>query len=85
MAPDHFFEAGTGESTKLGVHLALLGLASACTLYNMGAWLSRRESHLAVNVGTYAALVGFEIVQIRRHMWEIVHELPHVHTPVNTL
>ena len=70
---DPFFESGTGESVKLLVHMGLLGLASACTLYNIAAWLGRREPHLAINVGTYSALVMFEILQIQRHVKEFSH------------
>ena len=66
-APDPMFCAKQQEEFKLGVHLALFGLAVTCGLYNMGAWVSRREAHLALNVFLYGGVVAWEVDQIRRH------------------
>lgn len=62
---------GGQEEFKLVVHLGVLGLAVTCGLYNAGAWLSRREPHLLMNMGVYAGLVVWECHQIQRHMDKI--------------
>jgi putative effector of murein hydrolase len=59
--------AGEQEKFKMAVHLGLFGLAVTVSLYNLGAWLARRERHLAANTVIYAALLGWEVDQIYRH------------------
>lgn len=54
------FEAGSCEPLKLGVHRAIQGLAAIALAYNVIAFARRRETHLAVNVVLYGALVAFE-------------------------
>ena len=38
------------------------------TLYNLSAFVKRRERHLGLNVLVYAGLSGFELVQVLRHI-----------------
>lgn len=61
------FYAGSGETFKGDCHAAMGVLAAAFTLYNLSAWLLRREPHLARNVGIYGALTLLEIAQTRKH------------------
>lgn len=56
------------EGLKATVHIALGTLAFACVAYNTAAWLTRREKHLAFNAVIYAALLGLEWQQVRRHL-----------------
>ncbi len=60
--------AGEHEDVKAGVHIALGTLALMCVAYNTAAWLTRREKHLAFNAVIYAALLGLELQQVRRHL-----------------
>jgi len=62
---------GNCEELKLGVHGLTLGLAALCGLYNAAAWLTRRETHLAVNAVLYAALIVFEQRHVAHHMAEM--------------
>lgn len=59
---------GVAEWPKFGVHLCLFGLTAMCLGYNAIGWTQRRERHLAVNVGIYAALALFECRQLARHL-----------------
>ena len=59
---------GEWEPLKAGVHGLLLAVAAVCAVYNVSAWSWRRERHLAVNVGVYGGLVGFEVYQVWRHL-----------------
>ena len=52
---------------KCAVHAALGALALTCAVYNLAAYLTRREAHLARNVGIYGVIVGIELVQIQHH------------------
>jgi len=70
--PDPVFCAKQQEEFKLGVHLGLFGLAMTCGLYNLGAYIARRETHLALNVGIYGGVVAWEVDQIRRHAQAIL-------------
>lgn len=58
-------ERGHAEPLKAAVHGAAMGLAAAMGLYNLAAWLRRREPHLAVN----AAIYGLAIVWEAGHVW----------------
>ena len=64
-------KCGNCEELKLGVHGLTLGLAALCGLYNVAAWLTRREAHLAVNALAYAALIVFEQRHVAHHMAEM--------------
>src|SRR5882757_2803537 len=64
-------KCGNCEELKLGVHALALGVAALCGAYNAAAWLSRRESHLAVNTVMYAALIAFEQQHVSHHFAEI--------------
>ena len=57
----------THETFKGGIHALTGGLAAAMCLYNLMSYSQRRERHLAVNVGIYAALWAFEGYQAKRH------------------
>ena len=70
---DPLFPKGEQEAFKLLVHLGLLSLGVTCMLYSVGAFLSRRERHLAVNAGSYIGLTIWEVYQINRH-WETMCE-----------
>ena len=60
-------ESGERETLKGTVHALALLLAAFIGLYNMTAWLQRREQHLAVNTLVYAALVLFECRHVKHH------------------
>ena len=64
-------QCGNCEEVKLGVHAMVLGLAAICGLYNAAAWLSRRETHLAVNTVLYAALIALEQRHVTHHIAEL--------------
>ena len=61
------FYPGKAEPVKYAVHGGLFALASVCLLYNVGAFLLRRERHLARNVALYGALAAIELEQMERH------------------
>lgn len=62
------FQNGEAETLKLSVHASLGALAGLCCLYNLAAFAIRRESHLAVNVALYGALVALEARKVSHHM-----------------
>jgi hypothetical protein len=80
-------QCGNCEPLKLGVHAAALGLSVLCGLYNAAAWLSRRETHLAVNSILYTALSIWEQQHVAHHLAEIrrperpLPAAPEVETP----
>ncbi len=57
----------TSEQFKGCVHLATANLATTMLLYNALSYVTRRERRLAINIGIYACLVGFETYQTVRH------------------
>jgi len=61
-------KCGNCEPLKLGVHAGALGLAALCGIYNAAAWLSRRETHLAVNTVLYTALIIWEQQHVAHHI-----------------
>jgi hypothetical protein len=67
MTPREFCESGRAEGTKGMVHVLLMAVSGACLAYNTGAWLFRRERHLAANVALYGALTVIEGYQVARH------------------
>ena len=60
--------SGRYEILKASVHGLVLATAAVCALYNLAAWTTRRQRHLAINSGLYTALV----------VWEWIHVLHHV-------
>lgn len=56
------------DSFKGLVHYATGSLAAAMLLYNVGAWMTRRERRLALNSLVYLMLVGFEGYQTYHHL-----------------
>jgi hypothetical protein len=72
-------KCGNCEELKLGVHAAAFGIVMLCGVYNVAAWLSRRERHLAVNAVLYAALTVWEQQHVTHHMAEMRRPHP---TPV---
>ena len=65
---------GNCEELKAGVHGAALGLFVVMAAYNIAAWLSRRESHLAVNAVVYSVLTAWEQQHVAQHLAELKRE-----------
>jgi len=64
-------QCGNCEPLKPGAHAGALGLAVLCGLYNAAAWLSRRQTHLAVNTVLYTALSIWEQQHVVHHLAEM--------------
>lgn len=64
-------QCGNCERLKTGVHAAALGLAVVCGVYNAAAWLSRRQTHLAINAVLYAVLMAWEQQHVAHHLAEL--------------
>ena len=64
-------ECGSCETLKAVVHATALGLAVVMGVYNIAAWLRRREPHLAVNAVLYAALTAWERKHLAHHLAEL--------------
>jgi hypothetical protein len=64
-------QCGSCEHLKTGVHASVLGLAAICGLYNAAAWLTRRQTHLAVNVVMYTVLAAWEHQHVAHHLAEL--------------
>jgi hypothetical protein len=43
--------------------------AAVCGVYNIAAWVVRRQKHLAVNALLYSAAVIWEIEHVRHHLY----------------
>jgi hypothetical protein len=71
MTLDDFLHCGQCEPFKAGVHATALGLFFVMGAYNVAAWLSRRERHLAINAVVYAALTAWEQQQVAHHLAEL--------------
>jgi hypothetical protein len=61
-------QCGECEPLKAGVHGSALALAAVMGLYNVAAWMRRRDAHLAVNALMYAALVAWEQHHVAHHL-----------------
>lgn len=61
-------QCGNCEHLKTGVHASVLGLSAICGLYNAAAWLTRRQTHLAVNAVLYTALAAWEQQHVAHHL-----------------
>ena|SRR5437660_1288619 len=64
-------QCGSCERLKLGIHGTALGLAVVMGAYNAAAWLTRRQTHLAVNAVLYAALTAWEQKHVSHHLAEL--------------
>src|SRR5262245_49979436 len=64
-------QCGKCEPLKLSVHAGMLGIATICLAYNAAAWLSRRQTHLAVNTVLYSCLTIWEQRHVAHHLAEI--------------
>lgn len=69
MTLQRFCASGQAETMKGAAHVALGGLALLCAGYNALAYEVRvnKETRLLVNALIYSAVVGLEVVQVRRH------------------
>jgi hypothetical protein len=61
-------QCGNCEPLKAGVHAVVLCTAAVCVLYNLAAWVARRQTHLAVNTALYGAIVAWEATHVRHHL-----------------
>ena len=68
MTLDDFLHCGHCEPLKAGVHATALGLFFVMGAYNIAAWLSRRERHLAINAIVYTALTAWEQQHVAHHL-----------------
>jgi hypothetical protein len=59
---------GRYEVLKASVHGTTLALAAVCSLYNLAAWIARRQPHSCVNAVLYATLVAWEYNHVRHHL-----------------
>jgi hypothetical protein len=48
-----------------------LGLFVVMGVYNVAAWMRRRERHLAINALVYAALTAWEQQHVAHHLAEL--------------
>lgn len=61
-------KCGHCERLKTATHGLALLTAAVCGVYNLAAWLVRRQTHLAVNATVYSALVIWELEHVRHHL-----------------
>jgi hypothetical protein len=61
-------KCGSCEPLKASVHATALGLSALMGLYNAAAWLSRRDTHLAVNAVLYTMLAAWEQHHVAHHL-----------------
>ena len=61
-------DSGQCEPLKAAVHGVVMVLAGVCALYNMAAWLKRRQRHLAINAVFYTSTVWFERCHVMHHL-----------------
>jgi hypothetical protein len=61
-------QCGKCEPLKLSVHAGMLGISTLCLAYNAAAWLSRRQTHLAVNTVLYSCLTIWEQRHVAHHL-----------------
>lgn len=62
-----FLQPGHGEAFKRDWHRAIKWLAFGAAVYNGGAWIVRRESHLGVNAVLYGLLFALEHEHVTHH------------------
>ena len=61
-------QCGNCEPLKASVHGVAMGTAALCAAYNLAAWLTRRQTHLAVNTLLYSMMVLWEAQHVRHHV-----------------
>lgn len=61
-------QVGEHEGSKAAIHGAVGVLATVCAVYNVCAWLARRETHLARNAAFYTAIAAIEAKKTREHL-----------------
>jgi hypothetical protein len=59
---------GRCEPLKAGVHGVLMATVAVCAIYNIAAWLRRREPHLAFNTLVYASAAVWELNHVQQHL-----------------
>jgi hypothetical protein len=59
--------AGTLETYKLSIHLAMFGLSSICLAYNVGRCFDCGTHRNHVSTVVYTALMIFEALQVKNH------------------
>lgn len=59
--------AGTLETYKLSIHLAMFGLSSVCLAYNVGRCFDCGTHRNHVSTVVYTALMIFEGFQVKGH------------------
>jgi hypothetical protein len=75
-------QCGKCERLKAAAHSVALVTAAVCGVYNLAAWLVRRQTHLAVNATVYSALVIWELEHVRHHLATIAQaEAPAMPAP----
>ena len=67
---------GCCEPIKTTVHATAFGLFAVMGAYNLAAWLSRREPHLAINALVYGALTAWERQHVAHHLAELRRAAP---------
>ena len=78
MTLDDFLHCGQCEPFKAGIHATALGLFFVMGAYNVAAWLSRKERHLAINAVVYLALTAWEQQHVAHHLAELRTTAPAV-------
>ncbi len=69
--PAEFLElltVGRCEPLKAGVHCVLMATVAVCAVYNVAAWLKRREPHLAFNSLVYGCAAIWELNHVQGHL-----------------
>ena len=61
-------DSGQCEPLKAAVHGVVLAAVGVCAVYNVAAWIKRRQPHLAVNAVVYCAAVWWEHSQVLHHL-----------------
>lgn len=71
-----FLSHGCADPFKGSVHATACGLSGLMCAYNVAAWLTRREQHLATNALLYGLATLYEIRQTRSHFSSQEREVP---------
>jgi hypothetical protein len=59
---------GQCEPLKAAVHGAVMATVAVCAVYNVAAWLARRERHLAINSVIYCCATYWELRHVQQHL-----------------
>ena len=68
MLQSMVLQNGNCERLKAGAHALALGTAAVCAVYNLAAWLVRRQRHLAINSVVYTMAILWEAGHVRHHL-----------------